>query len=236
MAAIAAKASKRAQLVVKTVANIPETAETDMKTDIAVYPTHAAAREAYTYKVRRTRRPNHARCAWPWMISCIEVKRSGEQSGWWFPSGDTDKCEGTPPLILPGDKAEAARAQFIKYATEIMLRQHRTHLFAFYVDGPWVRAFRFDRAGCIVSEPFHVVRSRLLFSNLLFRLFCLSPEGQGLDGTVTLATRTELTKLESIITDDPHFLEHRSRLLNEQRLYPIYKVRNGPRDTVLRSS
>ena len=198
-----------------------------MKTDIAIYPTHVAAREAYTYKVRRTWRPNHARCAWPWMISCMEVKRPKEQSGWWFPPGDADDYRGTPPLILLGDKAEAARAQFIKYATEIMLRQHRTHLLAFYVDGPWVRAFRFDRAGCAVSEPFHVVCSRLLFPNLLFRLFCQSVEGQGLDSTVTLATRAELAKLESVATDDPHFLEHRNRLLSEQRLYPVYKVRHG---------
>lgn len=222
IAAVAAKASKLPKLVVKTTSDWPETGSNDMKIDVAIYPTCPEAKDAYTVEGRG---PYAASCAWQWMISGMEVKRSGEPSGFWFPSGNVDEYEGPAPLLVEGDdKQTAARAQFFKYATEIMLRQHRSHLFAFYICGPWVRAFRFDRSGCIVSEPFHVVRSRRVLPNLLYRLFCASPAQQGFDDTIKRPTPKELQDLVAFNPNDPLLKHYKDWMLNERHLYPVYKV------------
>lgn len=222
IAALASRKTGKPPFAVRTTAFVPETSDNNITVDIGIFAGHAAAISAYSYTSSR-RSPYYARCAWPWMLSCMEVKYPGKPSGFWFPPGDVDAYEDGH-LFAEGDQNAKVLAQFVAYATEIMLRQHRTHLFAFYVSGPWVRAFRFDRSGCLVSKPFHVVKSPRIFPNLLYRLFCASPKEQGFDDTVKLATDADKNELKSFDTKLMLLKQHKSSLLNEQHLYPLYKV------------
>lgn len=65
---------------------------------------------------------HHARTAWGWLISFVEVKDDEAVSGFYFKA--TLDSDGKGSLLRDGDKPKAARAQFIKYFTEVMLRQH----------------------------------------------------------------------------------------------------------------
>ncbi|EKM57030.1 uncharacterized protein PHACADRAFT_92845, partial [Phanerochaete carnosa HHB-10118-sp] len=117
----------------KVVANRPESAEIDFRSDLCPYPgDDDLAREAYEREVQSDNL-RVARCAWAYMILPVEVKSKEEDCAY----GMQIACRATRsgnvrkvPLLHDSAKGKKARAQFAKYAMEVMLQQHRTHCFA----------------------------------------------------------------------------------------------------------
>ena len=119
----------------------------------------------------------------------------------------------------------AARAQHGKYATEIMLRQHRTHVFTFYISGCWVRVFYWDRNGCLASESINLnTDAAVLFQTFIYRLAKMDDTKLGYDNTVELATDEDINPLEEWNPSNKELQDHRDIILSNQELFPIYKV------------
>jgi hypothetical protein len=159
--------------------------------------------------------PHAARAAWAWMLSAGEVKPNDTKAGFHFKSNG---------FLKSGDIAVAARAQHGKYATEIMLRQHRTHLFTFYISGCWARVFFWDRNGCIASSAVNLNTSPELFQTFIFRLLKLTKIKQGFDNTARLATPEEIAPLREWNPDNKYLREYRDAILTSESLFPIYLV------------
>ncbi|EKM57057.1 uncharacterized protein PHACADRAFT_208209 [Phanerochaete carnosa HHB-10118-sp] len=161
-----------------------------------------------------------ARTAWGWLVSFVEVKDDEKDSGFHFEQ-EADK-DGKPMLLRDGDKPRAARAQFIKYFTEAMLRQHRTHYFAFYIAGTWARVFRWDRLGCLVSPAINLSKDSEIFYNIVYRISRLN--AWGFDETAVLASSEDVQKLEGYNNVDEYLQQYRDMILDYRAFYPIYKV------------
>ena len=205
----------------KIVANHIESPEIDHRPDLARYPKDdPQAKAAYNRKVKRPDDPNIARCAWAWMSSYIEVKNDVENSGFYFGERDAD---GNFLFLQEKDESKPARAQFIKYATEAMLRQHRTHYYSIYMSGMSVRVFRWDRVGCISTEPIDLKKDYKTFLNLLHRL-ATAEDDYGTDKTVERATAAEILPIRHFKTKNEHLEEYREMMLDDLDAYPIYKV------------
>lgn len=204
----------------KIVATLPESSRVDFRCDIALYPKdEPKAINAYTRDLESDN-PHVARCAWAWMIIPVEVKCEEEDSAYGF----SFKGSGRNTFLRDTDKGREARAQFAKYATELMLRQHRTHLFSLYMTGNGARFARWDRAGCIVSQPIDLRVDFRRFRNILYRLSRLSPSDLGFDETVELASDADIRELRSYIPTNPHLQEYRRIILRNQLLFPLYKL------------
>lgn len=211
----------------KIVANHPESSDVDFKSDMALYSTDSAAQEAYSRDVENES-PDVARCAWAWMLCPIEVKCGDEDAGYGFdvPVSPGPGKKRTIPFLRETPKSREARAQFVKYCVEIMLRQHRTHVFAIYIADSSARFFRFDRAGCIASKPINMRDDFMHFRNLLFRLVNLPPAELGFDDTVMLADAAALRALRAHRPKAPKILkQYYNDYFNSDTIrYPIYKV------------
>ncbi|EKM56597.1 uncharacterized protein PHACADRAFT_207802 [Phanerochaete carnosa HHB-10118-sp] len=206
----------------KVVANHGESAEIGHKPDLARYPIDIpAAALAYNRDVAKDD-PNIARCAWAWMNSYVEVKNAERKSPFFF-ARNIGK-DGRQKFLRHGDVGKKARGQFIKYVTEAMLRQHRTHYYSFYLSKMSACVFRWDRVGCIASEPIDLKKNPKAFLNILYRL-ATSEDGGGVDDTVQLASEEDI----SLVNDyDPKgnqsLQEYRDLLLDDRPSYPIYKA------------
>ena len=211
----------------KDVAHWMENGNTDHRPDITLYPTHPTARDAYEMPAvdiensaaSKKRKPYIARCAYPWMITAIEVKTPSAESGFGFKPRE--------PLLRGLGKSVAARSQFATYAAEIMLRQHRKHLYMFYIAGWHARVFLWDRNGAVVSGSINLRQYSGLqvLLNLMYRLIVATPEQQGYDTTATLATKADITKLLSYKTDNVRLKQYHRLMVDNQGEYPIFKVR-----------
>ena len=164
----------------------------------------------------KERKPYIARCAYPWMITAIEVKTASAETGFGFTEDE--------PLLRQVDKSVDVRSQFATYAAEIMLRQHRTHLFMFYIAGWRARVFRWDRNGAIVSEPIDLRKKLKTLLDLMYRLIVANPKDQGFDTTATLATEAEIAKLNSYQTTNIYLKRYKRLMLDNKGDYPIFKV------------
>ncbi|KAL7279685.1 hypothetical protein ACG7TL_006092 [Trametes sanguinea] len=100
------------------------------------------------------------------------------------------------------EEAELAYGLHIAYATEILARQHRLFLFSISLAGSFARFFRWDRAGCLVSEAFDVRQHPHLLTDFLWRFSQLSEAKRGLDTTVTLASPQEEVTFRDAITEE----------------------------------
>ncbi|GJE86553.1 hypothetical protein PsYK624_026330 [Phanerochaete sordida] len=146
-----------------------------------------------------------------------------------------------PDDALPGDmppmSAEAfintsgvgnkARAQHAKYASQIMLRQHRTHVITFSLSGEEVRVYRWDRAGCVMTEPINLVENPWDFFDLLYALARIAKRDErvwGYDETVTKATKKEIQLLEDYEPPNDYQKSMKKLILANKTFYPIYKV------------
>ncbi|GJE93366.1 hypothetical protein PsYK624_095250 [Phanerochaete sordida] len=164
--------------------------------------------------------PYRARTAWGWLISFLELKDDEALSGFHFqPAFDEN---GNLLLLRDGEKPEAARAQFVKYFTEAMLRQHRTHYYAFYIAGTWVRVFRWDRIGCLVSPAINLTRDPGAFYNILYRL--ARSNSWGFDETAVLASPEDVQKLKNYNNPNEYFKEYRNMILDFSAFYPLYTI------------
>ncbi|EKM57055.1 uncharacterized protein PHACADRAFT_92447 [Phanerochaete carnosa HHB-10118-sp] len=204
----------------KIVADHPETCDVDHKPDLALYPDDQPhSIRAYMHEVNH-QNPNVARCAWGWMYSYVEVKINEADAGFHFSPSSAE--EGESKLLRETEEGRNARASFIKYVTTAMLRQHRTHYYSFYIAGLWARAFRWDRVGCIVSEPIDLRTQSSVFLDILYRL--AKSNAWGLEDTVTLASADDIKQLQAFDSPEEHYTVHRDTILRFQISYPIYKV------------
>ncbi|GJE93732.1 hypothetical protein PsYK624_098930 [Phanerochaete sordida] len=285
----------------KIVANHPEDKTWDSKPDIVLYPTEKAdpdAHKAYTSKLAkkfREKQPDHARCAWAFMRTVMEVKVNENRAGFWFTQhheseaekrtreegagsekmdvdaegadGERRRSEDPEADILDGpqeateehDDAEdaagseteeyddsldeepvsaksilntsevgnRARSQHAKYASQIMLRQHRTHVITFCLAGEEVRAFRWDRAGCVMTESVNLFENPWDFFDLLYALAKQAKENEmiwGFDDTVSRASTEDINKLKAYRATNPFQEASRKVIVESQLFYPIYKV------------
>lgn len=214
----------KTNFVFKDIANWPESGNTDHRPDLALYPTHSQAAKAYKLIEEKTdkskssaaRKEHIARCAYAWMVTAIEVKKYGADSGFGFEPGEVLLCDGKDAI--------KARSQFATYAAEIMLRQHRTHVYMFYISGWRARAFRWDRNGAIVSHPIDLKTNCKQLLNLIYRLALADPEIQGFDTTVSHASRLEIEKLRSFTPTNTYLEGYKSLMLDNLIEYPMFKV------------
>ncbi|EKM56998.1 uncharacterized protein PHACADRAFT_208163 [Phanerochaete carnosa HHB-10118-sp] len=207
----------------KIVANHGESNEVDHRPDLARYVINInAAKAAYGRKVRRPDDSNIARCAWAWMSSFVEIKNEAEASGFHF--SDTRDENGELLFLRDSEDGKIARAQFIKYATEAMLRQHRTHYYSIYIAGMSARVFRWDRVGCLVTEPIDLRHDYNAFLDLLHCL-ATANDDYGADQTVERATEADILPVRLYESDNVDLEEYRDMMLDDPEVYPIYKVK-----------
>ncbi|TFK89715.1 hypothetical protein K466DRAFT_597539 [Polyporus arcularius HHB13444] len=128
----------------------------------------------------------------------IEVKRSVEYDPFVDPpSGATKEVRDAWEFILqntPRNFKELAKeilGQNIAYATEIFARQHRHCCFSICLHGLWARFIRWDRAGAIVSEHFHIHSRRNHLAMFLWCYSHMTDSERGYDLTVAPATEVE---------------------------------------------
>ena len=204
----------------KDVADWQESVHVDIRTDIALYPGDDQAHEAYdivpSATISEGRKPFVGRNAWAWMKMFLECKPSEAESGYLF-SSDT--------FLNNSPTGQTARAQNIKYASEIMLRQHRKCLFSMYATPTSVAIFRWDRNGTIYTTIDLRKNWKQLF-HFIYRFAKLSNEQQGFDPTVTLATTADVEKLRAYHSDNTHLVILRDNLLSDTVHYPLHKVCN----------
>ncbi|KAI0333654.1 hypothetical protein GY45DRAFT_1243997 [Cubamyces sp. BRFM 1775] len=91
--------------------------------------------------------------------------------------------------------------QHISYVTEIFARQHRTFLYTISVSGTRVRLFRWDRAGCLVSESFDLHEQPDFLCDFLWLFSQASDGGRGHDLTISAASPGEEALFHSTIRD-----------------------------------
>ena len=204
------------------VSNWRESDYVDLRPDLVMYPTDIPrAREAYFYdkshsRLKQDRKRHIARCAWSWMMTFVECKCNEDSAPFFF----TDNGK----FLREGDAAAAGRAQVAKYASEIQLRQHRTHLFSMYFCGGYIRLMRWDCAGCVVSEPINLLERPADILNFIFRLSRLTMEQLGYDLTAIPATPKEIKILEEYQSPNAELMQYRNHMVLWQKEYPIYKA------------
>lgn len=216
--------STSAKVVFKDIAHWSETADTDHRPDLTLYPTHPQAVAAYELtdetlsrsEAAEARKEHIARCAYAWMITAFEVKKHGAEPGFGFKPGE--------PLLRTTDKAVSARSQFATYAAEIMLRQHRTHVFTFYLSGWWARIFRWDRNGAIASHPIDLQTNGKQLLNLVYRLVAVNPSTQGFDITAERASEHDIERLQKYAPTNHYLKEYQDMMLSNAHEYPIFKA------------
>ncbi|KAJ8496247.1 hypothetical protein ONZ51_g1188 [Trametes cubensis] len=88
-------------------------------------------------------------------------------------------------------EAEKAFGLSIAFAVEILARQQRAFLFSISMSGSLARLYRWDRAGCIVTQAFDVRERPELLTEFLWRFSALSDAERGFDTTIELASSAE---------------------------------------------
>ncbi|EKM48550.1 uncharacterized protein PHACADRAFT_108744, partial [Phanerochaete carnosa HHB-10118-sp] len=111
------------------------------------------------------------------------------------------------------DNGNKARAQHAKYAAQIMLRQHRLHVISFYISGEWIRAFRWDQAGCVMTDAVNLVDNPDDFYDLLYCLGNLPDRLSGYDETVTRASENDIRLLRDYTSENDDLQRARSDML-----------------------
>ena len=204
------------------VSNWRESDYIDLRPDLVMYPTDIPrAREAYFYdkthsKLKQDRKRHIARCAWSWMMTFVECKCNEDTAPFFFTEGGGFLREGSDAVL--------GRAQIAKYASEIQLRQHRTHLFSMYFCHGYMRILRWDRTGCVVSEPVDMINEPTDILNFIYRLGRLTREQLGYDATTDVASATDIRSLERYQSSNADFIQYRNHMLHWQKEYPIHKV------------
>ncbi|KAI0685724.1 hypothetical protein BC835DRAFT_1420965 [Cytidiella melzeri] len=178
--------------VFKDVSNWIESKEHDLKIDIAMYPDTEDARAAFTRDMENTARTDVARVAWAWMTMGVEVKRDEAESAFDF---------GRPSLLRDSDTGRRAQAQIAKYATQLMLRQHRAFVFILYIVDKEAFLTRWDRVGCIISTPVKYIKEAAKILNFVYRLALMSRDELGYDTTAEPATSAKVTGTNVAYTD-----------------------------------
>ncbi len=197
----------------KDVSDYPESGQDDLKINIAMYDCTKAPRAAYELPSGSGK--NLARTAWAWMKCAIEVKYDTHGSAFSF--------DGSSP-VLRGKHSEDAQAQIAKYATEMMIRQHRSFVFVGYICRDKFRLTRWDRAGCVVSAPVDFVAEPAKLLNFIYRVSLMSEEELGYDTKFELASEKEIEALQEFTHVNSYAGSMANEILANRILFPIYKV------------
>lgn len=211
--------------IAKDVAELYESCEVDHRPDIGIYPLHDRAQKAFTPAKMKTaidesRRPYRARVAWAWLECVGELKYDPKLSGYLFKKGGK-----FPEGVLHQTKEGVdARAQITKYATEMMWRQHRTHVFTFYVLKSCARLMRWDRTGQVMSEPIDLLENPRPFLDFFYRLAKAQPAQLGHDPTATLADLEDVELFCEHQAPNSHVQDMLAQATSNADAYPIYRV------------
>ncbi|EKM53551.1 uncharacterized protein PHACADRAFT_211233 [Phanerochaete carnosa HHB-10118-sp] len=168
-----------------------------------------------------------AKNCWAWMVSPVEVVTNKPTAAFHLAPpesvGKRTRRKKQPFLLdtAPGDQA---RRQLEECISEILLHQHRTHIFMLHVSQSAARLSRWDRTGCIVSEPIDLTRNLYELQNIVFRLAYLSPLDQGFDDQVKLASPQQIKRLRKYEPGNVYLVEHRDNILDNADEYPIYEI------------
>ncbi|GJE97322.1 hypothetical protein PsYK624_135380 [Phanerochaete sordida] len=159
--------------------------------------------------------------AWAWMAAPVDVVVDETAAGFHFalPSSSEKK---SVPFLVDTPAGKDARAQLEEYALEILAHQHRVHIFMLHISKNAARVSRWDRAGCIVSEP--VDLSTAKFDNFVARLAQLSPLEQGYDDEATLATQEQIELLREYYPANRWLRHYRDLILNNLEEFPLYQI------------
>ncbi|RDX42627.1 hypothetical protein OH76DRAFT_1410972 [Lentinus brumalis] len=116
----------------------------------------------------------------------------------YFSSSDHRAWDGSQELLGLGTDSEVLKefhdmawGPHISYVTEVFARQHRSFFFTVAFAGHYGRLFRWDRAGCIVTERFDIRTQPELLCDFLRRFSKMSRIARGHDATVVAATAEE---------------------------------------------
>ncbi|TFY51764.1 hypothetical protein EVG20_g10847 [Dentipellis fragilis] len=135
-------------------------------------------------KKTRTRFVGH--CSWADLIVPVEVKVERSHSAFTF----SDKSDH---FLLDSDEGNKSLGHILEYVGRVFTHQHRTHVFALYVFRSQARILYFDRAGCIVSEPFEYgTGTDTPLHRFFWRLSHMSTEERGYDHSAQLASEDEV--------------------------------------------
>ena len=167
---------------------------------------------------------HHARVAWSWVTTFIEVKHNKYDSPY--------DVSNDGRFILPDtDRSKNIRAQIAKYASELFLRQHRQFVLTAIIVQRRAFLMRWDRVGALVAPPFDYVDEPEKLLRFLYRIAVGDRSTQGYDPTSSLASSDEIKRFQayrdSRIKETSVLREYVDRVLSlrSQLYYPIYKVR-----------
>ncbi|KAJ3491199.1 hypothetical protein NLI96_g875 [Meripilus lineatus] len=150
--------------------------------------------------------------AWDKVAVPIEVKNASCAS--LFKQVKVGSLQDDCPYPESGTvNGEANRGQLPTCVAMVFEHQHRTFVFAIYIDGDSVYLTRWDRAGAIVSTPFSLLRERDKLHTFLFRLGKMTPTQQGYDDSVRPALPSEAKEFLGLTTKNAIHQEY----LNEAR-------------------
>lgn len=212
--------------VVKDIADWKESPNVDPRPDIGVYPKHDQADAAYVMDneeanvALKSRKHHVGRVAWAWLIRFGELKYDADRSAF-----EVNSSRGSKFLRMT-TLGRAARAQVTSCATELMYRQHRTHLFTFYVTKTSARLMRWDRAGLVVTEPIDLLTSsgREAFLNFFYWMAQMSAKELGYDETATLASDADVELFKAYQPRNTYEQEMFAKAVHNPHEYPIYQV------------
>ncbi|KAI0629909.1 hypothetical protein C8Q77DRAFT_1064573 [Trametes polyzona] len=83
---------------------------------------------------------------------------------------------------------EEALGLYMGFVAEAFARQHRHAFYSIYLAGSRARLYRWDRAGCIVTEAFDIRENPERLCDFLWRFASTSDQARGHDTTVTNAS------------------------------------------------
>ncbi|KAL6310484.1 hypothetical protein BKA93DRAFT_907084, partial [Sparassis latifolia] len=195
------------------------------KFDIGIYPTTAAAKEAYAVppnqlkrgKSAQRRKYYMARVSWAWTCVPIEVKNNHQKSAFEFndPSAHFLRAHSHDGLQTLG--------QITEYAAQILLRQHRLFCLMVFICKSSARLIRWDRAGGVVSKSFDYIQEPETLHTFMYRIGKMNDSQRGYDPTAVLATPAEVAEMKSC---ESRLNEYHRECLREAMLdgWPIYKI------------
>ncbi|KAI0635992.1 hypothetical protein C8Q77DRAFT_1053379 [Trametes polyzona] len=108
---------------------------------------------------------------------------------------------GRDPL---SEKTERMFGLHIAFAMEVLARQNRIFLFSVSLCGSFARFFRWDRAGCIVTEAFDIHDYPQLLLEFVHRFSLLSHAQRGHDLTVRVASAKEEALFRDVVRAHVH--------------------------------
>ena len=131
----------------------------------------------------------------------------------------------TPLLDSTATERIKSRVQFIQFATELLSRQHRTHLFTIYIFKAKARLFRWDRAGVVVTKLVDLTKEPRWLVNFIARFAAMTDEQQGYDTTAQLATKAEVDLMRACSGLNATAKRLLEEATADESAYPIFKVR-----------